>query len=158
MDPSGAAQLDMIAPPEKPEGERQGTAILAAPGDDTKRGGRPPGAQNKFNRDLTRLLVHTYGIHPLMKLAGYVFGDLEGIMADFAAPTREKAGLIKERLLLRLVDATTPKQAALSIDVTKQETLTVMLEKDLFQRVAGPQTTDGMIFDVEPNENKDLVA
>jgi len=143
----GAQQLGLLDDPA-PERVLQGEAGREKNDGPERSAGRPKGSVNRLTRDLVRVVVHKLGRHPLEEVARLYQADRDELVAVFGQGV--KVAEIKERLLFKLVDATTPKMPV-QVEVDKTETVTVVLG-DLAGGVGGMMD----VLDLPFNENNDL--
>jgi hypothetical protein len=151
--PAGSSPVQLaLLPGDAAKGVlgRQASAELAPA---AGKAGRPPGSSNRFSRDLARLITLKLGRHPLEELLDLYQRPLVELQAAFAAKSLHDAGAIKERLLFKLVEATTPKQAQVKVDV---ENKLHVVFGDLGDAVPEAFDDDDDIIEVEANDNNDL--
>jgi hypothetical protein len=121
---AGSQQLGLIGDVgAKPLAEGQAGANLSA-GPQLGGPGRPKGSQNKFRRDLVRIVTAKLGRHPLEEVVRLYKAPREDLVATFGHGIKEAE--LRERLLFKLVECTTPKMPV-EVSVDKTETVTVVL-------------------------------
>ena len=140
------------ADPSKPVFEGQA-------GDVARKAGRPEGSQNRFNRDLVKMVArHFGGRHALDVVAEVVAqamvadplkGNLEEIQLMFGCPSREKAGLMLERLLGKVIEATTPRLQHVKADIRVSAPVIFDMTGTADENSFGD---DGDLLDITPND------
>jgi hypothetical protein len=125
-----------------------GQASVAGSGDGERKAGRPKGSQNRFNRDLVKIVMHSLGRHPLEEVARLYNLELAEIGKAFGVMNPGKIAEIKERLLFKLVDKTAPQLAQVKVEDTKK---IVVVFGDMGDDTAGLEDDDDTIT-IEGNE------
>ncbi len=144
----GAVQLGLLGDDgAKPTLQRQASAPAA------NGAGRPAGSVNKFQKDLVKLVTHKLGRHPIEEMVNLYQLPLEKLGLEFGTTT-SKAGAIKERLLAKLVEHTTPKVAQINVN---QQSRVQVIFGDLGADFDA-EFDDDDVIDVASNENNDLAG
>lgn len=148
------------ADPAKPVLEGQAGSVVA---DDGPRPGRPKGSENRFNKDLVKMVArHFGGRHALDAVAEVVAKamvadpekkNLEDLQLMFGCPTREKAGLVLERLLSKVIDATTPRLQHVKADIKVSAPVIFDMTGTADASSFGE---DGDLLDITPSDFNDL--
>jgi hypothetical protein len=148
------------ADPSEPVLQGQAGAVSGERG-----AGRPAGSGNKFNQDLVKMVArHFGGRHALDVLAEVCANalvadpqkkNLEAIQLMFGCPTREKAGLILERILGKVIDATTPRLQHVKADVRVSAPVIFDMSGTADESSFGD---DGDLLDLDVSDYNDLAG
>jgi hypothetical protein len=151
---ASAVQVSMFGgDPSKPVLQGQAGSVAGERGP-----GRPAGSGNKFNQDLVKMVSRHFGgrhvLDVLAELAAEAMlpDGLERIRLVFGCPSKEKAGLMLERILGKVIDATTPRLQHVKADIRVSAPV-------LFGDFADPASLfddDGDLLQLGPNDYNDL--